>query len=370
MNSESNATLKSIRTQPGFAANGKPFDHVVKSKVARGEYRQECIAAEILGTKRPIEVYRAMRARSCILKPWEASTDDDSYCPSHWADLAIGRGACGFRCRACFLMLTHRTFCDPSRQVLYENVKDYEDVVRKELMRRGKNVGLGIDCSDSLLYEGVTGHARRLIPLFADKNTNPYGRKLILLTKSTNVYYLEGLPTANVLMTFSLNPEPIADLWEGKWNDGVRVTPAVSERLAASRMAQEMGFEVSWGVDPILPVDNWQDICREYFYSAAADDHRPTRITFGTYREMRRSLLTIAAKWGLPPTEFIPGKLHKDGMHYHLPEEQRIGIYQQLSGFVKTAWRDAGQAPIVALCKETKVIREALGITHSHCNCE
>ena len=37
------------------------------------------------------------------------------------------------------------------------------------------------------------------------------------MTKSTNVGYLEGLPTRNVAVTFSLNPESIADLWEGKW---------------------------------------------------------------------------------------------------------------------------------------------------------
>ena len=98
--------------------------------------------------------------------------------------------------------------------------------------------------------------------------------------------------------------------------------------------------------------------------------HRPTRITFGTYREMGRSLLTIAAKWGIPPMEFIPGKLHKDGMHFHLPDEQRIDIYRQLSDFVKTAWQHTDHIPIIALCKETKVIRDTLGVTHSHCNCE
>ena len=370
MKQESDEVLQSIRTKPGFANNGKPFNHVVQDKVTKGEYRLQCIPAELLGTRRPIEVYRAKRARSSILKPWEASTEDDSYCPSHWADIAIGRGACGFRCRACFLMLTHRTFCDPSRHVLYENIDDYEEMVRKELLRPGKNLGLGIDCSDSLLYEGVTGLARRLIPLFTSADTNPYGRKLILLTKSTNVHYLEGLPTANVLMTFSLNPEPIADLWEGKWDDGVCITPPVSERLAASMKAQDMEFEVRWRVDPILPVDRWQDIYREFLCGAAADGHRPARITLGTYREMGRSLLTIAAKWGLPPMEFIPGELHKDGMHYHLPDEQRIDIYRQLSDFITMAWQRSGHQPIIALCKETRTIREALGMTHSHCNCE
>lgn len=370
MKKSSDEMLDTIRTKPSLTEAGKPFDHVVKYKVAKGKYRLQCIPAKILGTARSIEVYRAKRAKNNIIKPWPSNPEDDSYCPAHWADIAIGRGACGFRCRACFLMLTHRTFCDPSRHVLYENVNDYELAVRKELMQPGRNLGLGIDCSDSLLYEGVTGHACRLIPLFADKKTNPYGKKLILLTKSTNVHYLKGLPTENVLVTFSLNPESIADLWEGKWPDGLRITPSINERLAASISASNMGFEVRWRVDPILPVDNWARIYRELFFSAAIEGHRPTRITLGTYREMGRSLLTIAAKWGLPPMDFIPQKMTKDGTHYHIPEMQRINIYQQLIGFIKFAWKSTDSIPIVALCKETFVVRTAIGINHNHCNCE
>ena len=360
--------LKTIRTKPGFTKTGKPFDHVVKDRVAKGQYRLQCIPAKTLGTARPIEVYRAKRPRSSIIKPWEPNSKDDSYCPAHWADIAIGRGACGFRCRACFLVLTHRAFCDPSRHVLYENIDDYEQVVRKELTKPGLNLGLGIDCSDSLLYEGETGLARRLIPLFASEKTNPFGRKLILLTKSINVHYLEGLPITNILVTFSLNPEPIADLWEGKWNDGLRITPPIKDRLIASAKAQQMGFEVRWRVDPILTVDNWENIYRRFFHSSAAEGHQPTRITLGTYREMGRSLLPIAAKWGLPPIEWIPEELSKEGMHYHIPG--RLDIYRQLMGFIKSAWRQAETIPVIALCKEPRFIREALGLNHSHCNCE
>jgi hypothetical protein len=31
--------LQQIRTEPGLTEGGKPFDHVVKKKVAKGEYR-------------------------------------------------------------------------------------------------------------------------------------------------------------------------------------------------------------------------------------------------------------------------------------------------------------------------------------------
>ena len=359
-----------IRTKPGQTKHGEPFDHVVRNTVAKGKYHLYALGPAITGTLRPLEVYLAKRAKTSILKKWEPKTDDESYCPAYWSDLAIGRGACGYRCRGCFLVLTHRSFCDPSRHVLYMNVEDYFSAVKKELQRPGTNIGLGTDCSDSLLYEGVTGHARRLIPLFADPKSNPYGRKLILLTKSTNIHHLEGLPTQNILMTFSLNPEPIADLWEGKWNDGVRITPPTEDRLAASALTEELGFEVRWRIDPILPVDGWREIYRGFLESAAAEGCKPSRITLGTYREMGRSLLTIAKKWGLPPMEWTPPKLSKDGMHYHIDESERIEIYQCLKGFVQTAWRPYEHAPIVALCKESKQVRNTVGLNHDHCNCE
>ncbi len=359
-----------IRTKPGLTGEGKPFDHVVAARIAKGKYRLEWIPAETTGTARPLEVCRAKRAKGRMIKPWPLQADDETYCPAHWADIAIGAGACGLRCRACFLMLTQRTFCDPSRHVLYENVDDYVAAIRKELLEPGRNLGLGIDCSDSLLYEGVTDLARRLIPLFADPQTNPYNRKLILLTKSKNVHYLEGQPTTNVLMTFSLNPEPIADLWEGKWNDGVRITPSIDERLTASMKMQQQGFEVRWRVDPILPVDNWSHIYRRFFEGAAASGHRPSRITLGTYREMGRSLLTMAAKWGLPPMEWTPPKLAKDGQHFHMDKVRRIDIYRQLAGFINDAWEQTDSTPIVGLCKESHAVRSAVGINHDHCNCE
>ena len=206
--------------------------------------------------------------------------------------------------------------------------------------------------------------------MFASAETNPNGRKLILLTKSVNVGYLEGLPTQNVLATFSLNPEVIADLWEGKWQDGVRITPSIEDRLAASAQAGKMGFEVRWRIDPILPVQGWQEAYRAFF-AAATTGHRPTRITLGTYREMGRSLLTIAERWGLPVMEWVPPKLSRDGSHYHLPAEERVEIYRCLREGIENAWSGCrGPAPIVALCKESTGVRAEVGMVHSHCNCE
>jgi len=247
---------------------------------------------------------------------------------------------------------------------------DFEKAVRKWLRKpTRRNVALGIDCSDSLLYEGVTGHARRLIPLFASAETNPHGCRLILLTKSKNVHHLGDLPTTNVLLTFSLNPECIADLWEGKFSDGVRVTPSVADRLTAALRGQEIGFEVRWRVDPIFPVPGWREAYAEFFAAAANRGHRPTRITLGTYREAQPSLRTFAEGWGLPPMEWRPEGLEKDGAHYHMPKRQRVEIYAALRDAIHEAWRPTGHAPMVALCKEPRSIRRAVGLDHEMCNC-
>ncbi len=339
-------------------------------RAKRDHWRLECIEAAILGLSRPLEVYRCSR-KSNLIKPWDKDGKQKNYCPAHWADLAIGSGACGLRCRACFLILTLRSLCDPSRHLLYDNIDDYEEAVINWLLQpkeQYRNLGLGIDSSDSLLYEGVTGHARRLIPLFADEGRNPQGSKLILLTKSVNVRFLKGLPTKNILLTHSLNPEEIADLWEGKFDDGVRVTPPISRRLDDSKWGAEMGFEIRWRIDPILEVDHWEDIYQEFFLTAARSGHKPARITLGTYREMNRSLDTHRKNWGLPPLEWQKPQVTPDGKHYHISD--RTSIYRQVYSMIKRAWAPTGYTPVVGLCKEPRSLHADSGTVFGHCNCE
>jgi hypothetical protein len=100
----------------------------------------------------------------------------------------------------------------------------------------------------------VIQHVRNLAPLFSNPARNLSSNKLVLLTKTANTHYLADISPAyrsNVVASFSLNPEPIADLWEGKWPDtGERITPSISKRLAAVKFAQDLGFEVRIRVDP------------------------------------------------------------------------------------------------------------------------
>ena len=350
----------------------KPITSFVDAQVARGAWREEIIPPEVSGATRPLAVYRATRKTNLITYDWHG--DKQTFCPPRWWDLAIGSGACGYACRACFLVLTHRAMRKPGEPVLYENYHDFMTASQNWLLdparRRQDTLGVGIDRSDSLLYEGVTGHVRRLAPLFADSAINLQGNKLILLTKSANTHYLADIAPEHrqqIVVTFSLNPEAAADAWEGKWSDGERITPPIAKRLMAAKLAQDLGYEIRVRVDPILTIDNW-----EKHYAAFITEVKTMGLSFhywtlGTYREKSGQLDGWRKRWGLPAMEWQPGneELVKEGTHKHLPENRRIEIYATMRDFIQREF-PLGR---VSLCKETHTVRRALRLCNADCNC-
>lgn len=351
-------------------SQGRPITWYVDEQVEKENWTLETVPAEIVGLSRPLSVFRAPRSTNLITYDWHG--DADTFCPPMWWDLAIGSGACGLGCRACFLMLTHRIRRDPWRHLLYNNYEDFTHAVEKWLIdskRRSQHtMGIGIDRSDSLLYEGVTGHVRRLAPLFASSTTNPNNCRMILLTKSANTHYLADIPPAdrkNIIATFSLNPEPVADLWEGKWPDGERITPSIARRLEAVMLAQELGYEVRVRVDPILTPPRWEELYADFVAEVARMGINFRYWTLGTYREKNKQLDGWRERWGLPPMEWEPDDMVADGTHRHLPPERRVEIYCTVRDLIR---RELPRAK-VSLCKETHEVRKAVVLCNADCNC-
>lgn len=359
--------------QIGRTAEGRTIDWYTIEQVHNGSWRQEEISPDISGLSRPMVVYRSSRKTNLIAYDWHG--DKETFCPPMWWDLAIGSGACGLGCRACFLMLTHRIKRDPTRHLLYDNLDDFFHASEKWLLhldrRRQHTLGVGIDRSDSLLYEGVVPHVRNLAPLFSDPIRNPKGNKLVLLTKTANTHYLADiLPVhrANIIASFSLNPENIADLWEGKWPDtGERISPPISQRLEAVKYAQDLGYEVRVRVDPILTPDHWEEEYASFLAEVKNKGINFRYWTLGTYREKNTQLDAWRERWGLPAMEWQPEEheLVKDGTHRHLPEDHRIGIYRKVSALIRKEFPKAR----ISLCKETHTVRKALALCNADCNC-
>lgn len=350
-----------------------PTSWYVNEMVARRVWREETIPAETVGLSRNLTVLRASRKGGFIVSTWRGNRQ--TFCPPLYDDLAIGSGACG-QCRACFLILTHRIRRDPWRHLLYDNVERFWSEAASWLKSKDdyayackasgrRTLGIGIDRSDSLLFEGITGHARNLIPLFADPESNPDGRQLVLLTRSANTHYLAGLPTPNIIVSMSLNPQSVADHWENVWPDGERVTRTIADRVEALVEAQRMGFNVRIRLDPILLIEGWEEAYRQFVAEAATAGLQPTRVTLGIYRQQTSQLREWARYWGLPPLDWRPGVMAKDGTHEHIPMEQRIATYRLIAGLVQATWPEAE----VALCKETQQVWAAGIVRRSWCNC-
>ncbi len=351
---------------------GRPIDWYVNEQVVKGKWREETIPAEIVGLARPLKVFRAVRATNLIVYHWHG--DKHTFCPPIWWDLAIGSGACGLGCRTCFLMLTHRITRDPWRHLLYENVADFLKITKKWLLDSQRKpfhtLGVGIDRSDSLLYEGVTRQVRSIAPLFGEESTNPNHAKLILVTKSVNTHYLDQLPKncrQNVVVSFSLSPEPIADLWEGKWPDGERITPPITKRLEAAHLAQELGFEIRIRLDPILTPLGWQDCYHDFVKEVKTLGLNFRYWTLGTYRQKNSQLQAWAKRWGLPKMEWQPNydELVKDGTHWHISPERRLEIYRSAREIILGQFPQAS----ISLCKESHTIRKELSMCKANCNC-
>ena len=113
-------------------------------------------------------------------------------------------------------------------------------------------------------------------------------------------------------------------------------------RTAPRIIPSGMGLEVRWRIDPIFPAHDWQEAYADFFAWAAADGHRPTRITLGAYPETQPSLRTFAQGWGLPALEWTPSSIQKDGAHCHLDRRQRIGMYSFLACVIRDAWHACG----------------------------
>jgi len=194
---------------------------------------------------------------------------------------------------------------------------------------------------------------------------------MVLLTKSTNTHYLEEIAPdqrSNIIVSFSLNPESIADLWEGKYPDtNDRITPSIQHRLNAAHFAQEMGFEVRIRVDPILTPVDWKDAYRAFIADVKNTGIKFRYWTLGTYREKNHQLDAWRERWGLPPMEWNPDEnnLQKDGTHCHLSEEERVAIYTNVRDLIYTEFPDAR----VSLCKETHSVRKAVNLCNANCNC-
>jgi len=191
-------------------------------------------------------------------------------------------------------------------------------------------------------------HVGMLLDLFSSPDTNPYGQKLLLVTKAgvegTQAHLAGREPSENVILSWSVGNDRPSEPW---WPD---VLIGEGRRWAAA-WARARGWRVRWRIDPLVPwheglgVEGGVGTPRNWCWTL------PEQISSELYPE----LVTL-------------GTLRHQGGRVMLPDEERVGIYRQaIEGL-----RDGGYEGEIGVCKETPaIIRTVLGIEPNdmRCNC-
>jgi len=154
-------------------------------------------------------------------------------CNYHVLDIVHG---CPYNCSYCIL----QSYLDHD----YVKVYDHVDEIRKEIFtlnKRGKfRLGSG-ELSDSLALDDTLKLTETIIPVVNSLDNIQFEFK----TKSAVVERLFNLNPKNIVVSWSLNPQEIA-------NNEEKGAASLESRLLAARLCQEYGYKISLHLDPLI----------------------------------------------------------------------------------------------------------------------
>ena len=198
---------------------------------------------------------------------------------------------CLYDCRYCFLQGMYQS----ANYVLFVNFEDFHSDIRSIAETNPDQSHFffsGYDC-DSLAMDGVTGFADSFLPIFEDL-PNAW---LELRTKSVNLKpLLARSPLPNVVVAFSLNPEPIAKSLEHR-------TPPLPARLIALEKLAKAGWKVGLRFDPLIHFENGLEVYRDFIDHVF--ERIPTEsihsITLGSFRSPKNVFKKMEALYPEEP---------------------------------------------------------------------
>ena len=273
----------------------------------------------------------------------------------------VAAGGCPYRCSYCFLQTTpwFRFNPDLLYGLVYSNVDDMlreidlwlEDPVPKMMILGELQDGLVFEKA----YRKVTGKplSHWIIPRFAAQTRH----RLIFLTKSTEINEAAELePTPQVVFSWSVNAEEVAEQWE-------QGTPLPSARFEAAMTMKRAGWPVRFRLDPMLPYPGW----RVGYSEAIRQINRvgPEMVTLGALRATSgKSLRTAAKKNGREDQifEYLTEERDPSGFKYRIPKERQIELF-------RFAIERLSPSIVPSLCKEDKSLWKALNMRFQGCHC-
>ena len=152
---------------------------------------------------------------------------------------------CLYDCDYCYLQGLYAS----ANIVIFVNIEDFFEDVQKRIEYENLYLCISYD-TDLLALEGVVPYASKWIEFAGGKqNFN-----IELRTRSANYGAVKRFtPAEQVVLAWSLSPNEVARRYE-------KLAPPLETRLKAAKTAVEDGWKVRLCFEPILKIQNWQEI--------------------------------------------------------------------------------------------------------------
>jgi spore photoproduct lyase len=277
----------------------------------------------------------------------------DIVCPT-FLELRWAYG-CPFHCSYCYLQGTLR-FLPTEKQPRSKS----ESKVKSHLLTFLTNVASNMreilntgELADSLMFEGTKKALSQVVlPLF--ESCNPYGHKVLILTKSNKIDQLLKMQLQkNAIVSFSINTESVANRWE-------KGTAPPKDRIKAALKLFEEGYEVRIRIDPIIPYpeNNWRleylELIDEIFGSLI-----PERVTIGSLRGLQTTINHAS------DTSWLKYLEENSKWGKRVSSKTRLQMYSSIIEYLRKRY----YYEKVALCKEPVFIWQELQLDWRNCRC-
>lgn len=259
------------------------------------------------------------------------------------ANLILGHG-CLASCLYCFVF----TYFDLPFPTLFTNVHDALNDLKHYLREHPRAWVSTGEFMDSLQLDAATGYTETVM---GNLSAFP-GATLELRTKHSGVEHLPADPPPGVIISFSVNPEPVVRALEPG-------TAGLEQRLAAAHYVRDRDYRIGLRIDPIIPVKEFAD---SYNGLVEAVENRlgwsrVSRVFLGALRFDFKLLQRFSrgpAARKLLAAEYVPAP---DGK-YRVYKHERVAMYRRLAGAIQ------GYAPdikITLMMEPDYVIRSVQG---------
>lgn len=278
------------------------------------------------------------------------SGSNDVICP-HFLELKWATG-CSFDCAYCYLNGTLRFQPQKKRPYFkgYDRIASHVESFLENVDWYDEILNTG-ELADSLMWDNNgQPFSKFIISLFSQQERH----KVLFLTKSTNVRnLLETDGRHQAVISFSLNADAVAKRWE-------RGAPSVAQRVEAARKVKEAGYEVRIRIDPMVPIYNW----RKHYIELIDQIFKkfvPSRITLGSLRGLQSTINNASDK------SWVGYLTEKSNWGKKINTSLRYWMYFTAINYLKEQY----DFTEVALCKETLMLWEKLGMDYKNikCNC-